>query len=59
LATMLGCVGQHEEAEKAYREVLEFGEKVLGKDHPSTLDTVLRLARTLTSLGQYDRAASL
>lgn len=56
---MLERQGEHEEAEKMYREVLKLREKVLGAEHPDTLDTLQDLAYLIESKRQFDEAKLL
>ncbi|EXA53652.1 hypothetical protein FOVG_01387 [Fusarium oxysporum f. sp. pisi HDV247] len=47
LGNVLDDMGEYKEAEKMHRETLEAREKVLGKEHPSTLDSMNNLALVL------------
>jgi hypothetical protein len=42
-----------------HRETLALREKVLGKEHPSTLVSIGNLAAVLDSLGRHKEAASM
>jgi tetratricopeptide (TPR) repeat protein len=44
------------QAEAAYREVLDFRWRTLGEEHPDTLNTRFRLARTFQNLGHHEKA---
>ncbi|EXK81073.1 hypothetical protein FOQG_14415 [Fusarium oxysporum f. sp. raphani 54005] len=59
LALMLDKMGDYEEAEKMHRETLEVREKVLGKEHPSTLDSMNNLALVLGNMGEYEEAEKM
>ena len=48
--------GRYEEALKWYERALVGCEKTLGKDHPSTLDTVNNMAIVFQSQGRYEEA---
>jgi tetratricopeptide (TPR) repeat protein len=50
---------KYKEAEELSRRALEGREKVLGKDHPDTLDSVYGLAYLLPHLCGYDEALTL
>ena len=39
-----------------HRRTLELKEKVLGREHPSTLDSMNNLAEVLRSQGEYEEA---
>jgi hypothetical protein len=43
--------GKYEAAEQMYRQTLELREKVLGQEHPSTLDSMNNLALVLRNKG--------
>ncbi|KAI8634154.1 hypothetical protein F5Y19DRAFT_412147 [Xylariaceae sp. FL1651] len=49
--------GDYKEAEKAYQEVFELREKILGKEHPSTRDSMSDLAVVLGRQGKYQEDA--
>jgi nephrocystin-3 len=51
--------GRYGDAEQFFRRSLEVGERVLGKEHPSTLLTVNNLAMLLKSKGDYIGAEPL
>ncbi|EXL45099.1 hypothetical protein FOCG_13862 [Fusarium oxysporum f. sp. radicis-lycopersici 26381] len=42
-----------------HRETLELKEKVLGKEHPSTLDSMNNLALVLRKIGKYEKAEKM
>jgi hypothetical protein len=46
------------EAEIMYRRTLELREKVLGREHPSTLASMNNLALVLDCQGKYEEASS-
>ena len=50
---------KYTEAEQMYRQTLELREKVLGQEHPSTLDSMNNLALVLDSQGKYDEAEQM
>ncbi|EXA53654.1 hypothetical protein FOVG_01389 [Fusarium oxysporum f. sp. pisi HDV247] len=52
-------MGEYEEAEKMHREALELMEKVLGKEHPSTLGSMNNLALVLREMGKYEEAEKM
>jgi tetratricopeptide (TPR) repeat protein len=51
--------GKYEEAERTHRQALQLKEKVLGKEHPSTLASMNNLARVLDSQGKYEEAEQM
>jgi hypothetical protein len=51
--------GRHKAAETMRRQTLAAIEKVLGKEHPSTLVSANRLATVLYSQGKYNEAESI
>ena len=51
--------GRYEDAEPLYRHALEIRERVLGKEHPSTLASVNNLATLLMRMGNYKDAEPL
>ena len=51
--------GKYIEAEKSYRQALELRERLLGVDHPSTLDSMNNLALVLDSQGKYEEAEKM
>jgi tetratricopeptide (TPR) repeat protein len=46
--------GKYKEAEQMHRQALELKQKVLGQEHPSTLDSLNNLALVLGSQGKYE-----
>ena len=58
-ASVLGDQGKYEAAEEANRQVLEVFEKVLGKEHPSTLISLRCLADLMERLGRKHDELSL
>ena len=59
LAGLYVSQGSNTEALQLYEIVFERREKLLGSDHPSTLDSLDCVAGVLQSLGKYDAARSL
>jgi hypothetical protein len=59
LAGALSRQGKYAEAEAMDRETLGLREKVVGKEHPATLTSVYRLARSLHLQHQYQEALLL
>ncbi|CAG7947031.1 unnamed protein product [Penicillium salamii] len=55
----LGLQGSYKEAESMHRRALEAREKVLGREHPSTLTSVSNLGLVLDSQRKYDEAESM
>jgi Tfp pilus assembly protein PilF len=51
--------GKYAEAEAMYRQTLELKETVLGKDHPSTLGSIMNLANSLDDQGKYVKAEAI
>ncbi|KAH0555788.1 hypothetical protein GP486_006269, partial [Trichoglossum hirsutum] len=51
--------GKYEEAEAMNRRALDGKEKVLGKEHPSTLTSVYSLANLLHEQKRYEAASEL
>jgi tetratricopeptide (TPR) repeat protein len=56
LANTLLSQGKHAEAETTYRAVLALQQRVLGPEHPNTMDTFANLASALRSQGNYAEA---
>ncbi|OWT42405.1 kinesin light chain 3 [Pochonia chlamydosporia 170] len=52
-------LGQYQKAEQMHRQSLQVYEKVLGKDHPDTLDSMNNLALALRHLGKYKEAEQM
>ncbi|RKK27891.1 hypothetical protein BFJ66_g16444 [Fusarium oxysporum f. sp. cepae] len=59
VAEALSIQGRYEGAAKLYRETLEAREKVLGKEHPDTLDSMNNLALVLDKMGEYGEAEKM
>jgi len=59
LANSLAEQGKHPEAELHEPQVLEAEERVLGREHPSTLMTKGNLARSLSGQGKHPEAEAL
>jgi len=59
LAVVLDSRGKYDEAEMMHRQALELKERVLGKEHPSTLTSVYCLAYLLHGQEQYGDASIL
>jgi tetratricopeptide (TPR) repeat protein len=51
--------GKYAEAEQMLRQTLMLKEKVLGEEHPSTLDSMNNLAIALDSQGKYEEAEQM
>ncbi|KAH7116615.1 P-loop containing nucleoside triphosphate hydrolase protein [Dactylonectria estremocensis] len=51
--------GMYEEAEQMNRRALDAREKVLGREHPSTLTSVNNLASVLQDQGKYEEAEQM
>ena len=47
--------GKYDAAEPLYRETLELSEKVLGKEHPNTLQSMNNLALLFESQGKSSK----
>jgi tetratricopeptide (TPR) repeat protein/nucleoside phosphorylase len=56
VANSHSILGKYQEAEQMHRQTLELKEKVLGKEHPDTLDTMNNLALVLDNRGKYEEA---
>lgn len=52
-------LGKYDEAEEMHRQTLELSEKVLGQEHPSTLDSMNNLALVLDNQGKYNEAEEI
>ena len=59
LASVLGDQGKYEEAENMHRRALKGKEKVLGIEHPNTLNTVNNLAMIFQDQGKYEAAEKM
>jgi hypothetical protein len=59
LANALYKQGQHAAGTAIHRETLEVQKRVLGPEHPSTLNTATSLANALNTQGQYAEAAAM
>jgi len=59
LALVLRYRGKYDQAEEMNRRALEGREKVLGQDHPDTLNSVHDLASVLQYQGRYDQAEEM
>ncbi|KIW14961.1 hypothetical protein PV08_07748 [Exophiala spinifera] len=59
LAVILHHQGKYTEAEELLREAWPLRAKVLGKDHPSTVQTMNNLAASLFEQGKYGEAEKL
>jgi tetratricopeptide (TPR) repeat protein len=51
--------GKYKEAETMYRQTLALCEKVLGKEHPTTLATMNNFALVLDKQGKYEEAETM
>ncbi|KAI1745736.1 kinesin light chain 1 [Xylaria scruposa] len=52
-------IGKYDTAEQIHRETLELRHQVLGEDHPDTLTSFERLARTLRKRGKLEDAKEM
>jgi tetratricopeptide (TPR) repeat protein len=59
LALTLAYQGRYTEAEKLYREAADINSRVLGNDHPQTVQSMNNLAYTLMKEGRYSDAEIL
>ncbi|EXL45101.1 hypothetical protein FOCG_13864 [Fusarium oxysporum f. sp. radicis-lycopersici 26381] len=59
VAEALSMQGRYEGAAKLYRETQEMTEKVLGKEHLSTLSSMNNLASVLDDMGEYKEAEKM
>jgi len=59
LALTLREEGHNAEAERLFRETLDIQRRVLGSDHPDTLDSIELLAMVLAREGRYGEAETL
>ena len=59
LAIALNDAGQHTEAIEMHRTVLSVRHRVLGEEHPDTLDSMNGLAIALRKAGQHAEAAEI
>ncbi|KID85971.1 kinesin light chain [Metarhizium guizhouense ARSEF 977] len=59
VAESYSLLGQYQKAERMYRQTLQLKEKVLGKEHPSTLSSMNNLALVLSYLGKYEEAKQM
>jgi prophage maintenance system killer protein len=53
---VLDSQGKYKEAEAMHQQTLQLKEKVLGKEHPSMLNSMNNLANVLYSQGKYKEA---
>ena len=58
LATALDDAGQHAEAIEMHRTTLSV-RRVLGEEHPATLDSMNNLAKALNAAGQHAEALAM
>jgi tetratricopeptide (TPR) repeat protein len=59
LAGVLDRQGKYEEAEAMHRQTLATSEKVLGREHPSTLTSVYCLAHLLAKQHMFEESLNL
>ncbi|KAI1439328.1 hypothetical protein F5Y02DRAFT_143448, partial [Annulohypoxylon stygium] len=52
-------LGKYNEAEQMYQQTLELRERVLGRENPSTLDSMNNLAEVFRSQGKYEEAEQM
>ncbi|OCK89205.1 purine and uridine phosphorylase [Cenococcum geophilum 1.58] len=59
----VGCsyriIGKYKESEIIYRQTLELKKKVLGREHPDTLNSMNNLAVVLGNQGKYEEAEQI
>jgi thioredoxin-like negative regulator of GroEL len=58
LASMIAWQGRLEEAETAFRDILEAEQRVLGDNHPDTLSTRHELATVIARQGRLEEAGT-
>ncbi|KAI1382616.1 uncharacterized protein F4822DRAFT_100890 [Hypoxylon trugodes] len=59
IAGSYSMLGKYNEAEQMYRQTLELRERMLGREHPSTLASMNNLALVLDSQGKYKEAEQM
>ena len=59
LANSLGDQGKHAEAEQMERELIDVRRRVLGPEHPKTLNTMNNLACSLSGQGKHAEAEQM
>ncbi|KAI1439358.1 hypothetical protein F5Y02DRAFT_424100 [Annulohypoxylon stygium] len=59
VAASHSILGKYNEAEQMYRQTLELTERVLGRENPSTLDSMNNLAVVLGNQGKYEEAEQM
>jgi nucleoside phosphorylase/tetratricopeptide (TPR) repeat protein len=59
VAESFWLLGKYQYAEAMHRQALMLKEKVLGSEHPSTLDSMNNLALVLDSQGKYEEAEAM
>jgi hypothetical protein len=59
LASTYWNQGQLQQAEKLEKKVMETRERVLGKEHPDTLTSIVNLAYTYKSRGHSEKAIAM
>jgi tetratricopeptide (TPR) repeat protein len=53
------AIGRYQEAEEQFRQSLEIRQRVLGPEHPDTLNTMTALANSYFSAGRLDEALTM
>ncbi|KAI0451044.1 hypothetical protein F5B21DRAFT_393516 [Xylaria acuta] len=59
IAASYAMLGKYSKSEQLYRKTLELKEKVLGKEHPDTLESMNNLANVLQYQGNYEEAKGM
>ncbi|CAH0017149.1 unnamed protein product [Clonostachys rhizophaga] len=59
VAATYEITAKNEKAEEVYRQVLELGEELLGREHPSVFGIMNNLANVLRSQGKYREAKQM
>jgi len=59
LTDVLDSQGRYEEAAQMHQQTLELNDKVLGREHPLTLDSMNALSLVLNSQGKYKESGQL
>ncbi len=59
IGSSLGRLGKFQQSAVIHQQTLELREKVLGKEHPSTLTSMNNLAKMLHSQGKHEQAGQI
>jgi hypothetical protein len=59
LALTFGNLGRWKEAEEIQIQVMETSKRVLGAEHPDTLNAMVNLASTFMNLGRWEEAEEI